>query len=341
MQIPLRTLIPLGLTALLLVSCGGKDVDEVAEADFTDPLTDENKITRPPNVITESENVLLQIKDAGTSRLLPTIQQARIRRDGSLRWLEVSVPTTQAWQVVRGFWQEQGFGIEIDLPEAGFLETTWQQDRSQVLGTGLSRYFDIALGVVNDTGVRHKFRARIEPGPHPESSNIFVSHRVIEQGGIGTDGEFIRLPSDPILEVEMMRRLMIAFRLPEESVATLEDLAQTIETSDLYETDGNHLTILRSYDESWQLLGVALDRSGFTVLDRDRTAGVVSLQVADPTIAEEELGFFRRMFNRGQERGEVREVELTVKPRGIDLVEVTAPANDEGEVIIRIIAKNL
>lgn len=332
------------ICGLALGSCSGQldSITASSQADFTDPLGDSNAITRPPNVIAEGDDVLLQINDAGVSRLLPELSQARIARAGSLRWLEVNVGVDEAWEVVRKFWNDQGFDLEFELPEAGFMETSWQQDRSRVVGTGISRYLDVAFGVINDTGVRHKFRVRIERGSTPTTSNIFVSHRVIEQGGIGTDGAFTRLPSDPILEVEMMRRLMIAFRLPEESIATLEELTEeVIADNDLYTLTGNTLTIARPFAQAWRLVGVALDRSGFTVDSSNLTARTYTLLIADVTDTSQKQDFFVNLFQRKQSDGELRQLDLELNEVDANTVAVVAPATAEGETIIRILAQNL
>ena len=129
--------------------------------------------------------------------------------------------------------------------KAGFLETTWELDRSTVVSTGLSEYVDALLNTVNDTGVRHKFRTRIERGNGADSTNIYISHRVIQEAGIGQPAGFTRLPSDPILEVEMMRRMMLTFRTPEENLITITEVEELASTNDLFEIQDNRLVIFR------------------------------------------------------------------------------------------------
>lgn len=331
----------LGSMALAGCSSPEKDVDKAAKADFKDPLQlNNNELARPPSVLSEQGNLLLRAGSSGISRLLPELKQARIRRDGSVRWLEVDVPTEQAWPLVRSFWIDAGFDIAIDIPEAGFIETGWQQDYTQVIGTGLTRYLDIALSRINDTGIRNQFRSRIEQGATLGQSYIYVTHRAVEQGGIGTDGLFSPLPTDRILEVEMLRRLMLAFRLPEESIATLAAIVAE-EDNDLYDLQGHILFIPRNRADAWRRLLLALDRGGFTVTNQDTEEGLITLLTADPTVRKEDIGFFNRLLQRGQDRGEPREVVLEVITLGPARVQVVAPANEEGASILKVLAEHL
>jgi outer membrane protein assembly factor BamC len=55
------------------------------------------------------------------------------------------------------------------------------------------------------------------------------------------------------------------------------------------------------FDRAWRRVGVALDRSGFTVEDRDRTQGVYFVRYIDPAFAgKEEPNFFAKLFSFGK-----------------------------------------
>ena len=63
-----------------------------------------------------------------------------------------------------------------------------------------------------------------------------------------------------------------------------------------------------SFDRAWRQVGLTLDRSGFTVEDRDRASGVYYVRYVDPkTAGQEEPGFWSRMFgNTGNPLAPVR-----------------------------------
>src|SRR6185295_5536698 len=55
------------------------------------------------------------------------------------------------------------------------------------------------------------------------------------------------------------------------------------------------------FDRAWRRVGLALDRSGFTVEDRDRGQGVYFVRYVDPKFAgKEEPNFFAKLFSFGK-----------------------------------------
>jgi outer membrane protein assembly factor BamC len=63
------------------------------------------------------------------------------------------------------------------------------------------------------------------------------------------------------------------------------------------------LQVDEPFDRAWRRVGLALDRSGFTVEDRDRANGVYYVRYVDPKLAgQEEPGFFSKLFGRGNDK---------------------------------------
>ncbi|MBC7708776.1 MAG: outer membrane protein assembly factor BamC, partial [Rhizobacter sp.] len=75
------------------------------------------------------------------------------------------------------------------------------------------------------------------------------------------------------------------------------------------------LAINDSFDRSWRRVGLALDRVGFTVVDRDRTAGTYFVRYADPDlIAKNEPGILDKMkFWSTDTKESVEQYRITVK----------------------------
>jgi outer membrane protein assembly factor BamC len=60
----------------------------------------------------------------------------------------------------------------------------------------------------------------------------------------------------------------------------------------------NELMLSDPYDNAWLRVGVALDRSNFTVDDKDRTRGLYSIRYVDPKdMSAEEQGFWSQVFH--------------------------------------------
>lgn len=64
--------------------------------------------------------------------VLPPIPGMRIERAGTQRWLRVDAPAESIWPVVRSFWEETGFKIAVETPEAGIMETDWAENRARI-----------------------------------------------------------------------------------------------------------------------------------------------------------------------------------------------------------------
>ena len=57
------------------------------------------------------------------------------------------------------------------------------------------------------------------------------------------------------------------------------------------------------FDRAWRRVGVALDRGGFEVTDRDRSQGLFMINYLDPEYEEHkksEQGFFANLFSKAE-----------------------------------------
>jgi outer membrane protein assembly factor BamC len=225
---------------------------------------------------------------AQASSVLPEVDKVRVERSGNQRWLSVAMPADALWDTVKDFWQETGFIVAIERREAGVMETDWAENRAK-LGDDLIRN---ALGKFLDslysTGERDKFRTRFEPGSEPGTTDIFISHRSMEEVYTSSAKEDTRWQpraADPELEAEMLRRLMVRLgsdnKRAEVAVAAAkaEPRARMAARSD---EGAGTLEVLERFDRAWRRVGLALDRVGFTVEDRDRSRGLYYVRYVDP-----------------------------------------------------------
>jgi len=221
----------------------------------------------------------------GETGLLPIVEQGRIERAGSERWLVLAGPPEKVWPVVRDLLVESGFLIATESPETGLLETDWAETRPRVAEGGLRGLFDRLLASVRSTGLRDRFRVRLERAPDGKSTEVYVSHRGLEevQAGAETD-RFVwqSRPSDPELEAEMLRRIMVRFGAPE-TVARAAVAKPAAALARLEKgADGTPtLLVVDDFDRSWRRVGLSLDRLGFAVEDRDRSKGLYFVRYAD------------------------------------------------------------
>jgi outer membrane protein assembly factor BamC len=246
------------------------------------------------------------------SELLPTNAEARVARAGTERWLVVKGTPEQAWSTVRKFWTDTGFVIATEQPAVGVMETDWAENRAEIPQDLLRKYVGKYIDAFYSTYKRDKFRTRIERGTDPGSVEIYISHRGMEQVPTtkidnvqGAGFAWAVMPPNPNLEAEMLSRLMMRFGVPEaqaEAAASPAAVARAAQHARL-EKGGDgiaKLVVDDPFDRAWRRVGLALDRTGFTVVDRDRSTGTYFVRFADPDAEmarkDREKGFLSKLL---------------------------------------------
>ena len=225
---------------------------------------------------------------AQNSVVLPQIDKVRVERSGTQRWLVVNVPAEKVWDTVKEFWQESGFIVNVERPEAGVMETDWAENRAKIGDDFIRRSLGKLLDTLYSTGERDKFRTRFEPGAELGTTDIFISHRGMEEVYSSSAKDQTRWQpraADPELEAEMLRRLMV--RLGAEEKRAEAALASSAKTEPRARMAGGKngdgiLEVDERFDRAWRRVGLALDRVGFTVEDRDRSRGLYFVRYVDP-----------------------------------------------------------
>ena len=244
----------------------------------------------------------------GAPGVLPSAPGARIERAGLQRWLVVDMPPEKLWPSVRDFWTETGFTLEIDSAETGTIETNWLENRARVPLDLVRRTLGRVLEGIYSSGTLDKFRTRIERLPDGRSE-VYVSHRGMEEVATSASRDsFIwqRRAPEPDLEVEMLNRLMLKIsggQRAQQMVATGKTPAPEIRDVRISgEGAGRGIDLDDPFDRAWRRVGLALDRGGFTVEDRDRSRGAYFVRYIDADeqarAAADRPGFFGRLFTR-------------------------------------------
>lgn len=220
------------------------------------------------------------------SAVLPKIENVRVERAGTQRWLVVPGTPEQLWPVIKDFWQETGFVINVETPEAGVMETDWNENRAKVPQSGITGFIGRALDSISSTSERDKYRTRLERGVQPGTTEIYVSHRGMEEVFVNEYKDTLRWQPrkpDPDLEAEILRRMMVRFGVEDERAKTQVAAAKLDPQAKLNRSaEGTLLALNDQFDRAWRRVGLALDRVGFTVEDRDRSKGLYFVRYIDP-----------------------------------------------------------
>ena len=234
-------------------------------------------------------------------KVSPTnIGDVSIARDGSQRWLSVKRPADQVWPLVHAFWIDNGLTYTTDQKELGILETDWAENKANFPKDFVHHYIGKVLDMVSSTGLRDRYRTRIE-STGPDSCEIYISHRGISEeyaDAAHMTTVWKPRPNDPELENEFLRRLMVKLGTSVEFATKSVEGVSIAGAAKLTLVNGKPVVELaQGFDNSWRRLGVALDRGGFTVEDRDRKAGLYFVRYVEKPKETSDVPWYKSMFN--------------------------------------------
>lgn len=355
----------MGLTACSTVEnfLGGDKLDYRSQAGKTTPLEVPPDLTQlardtryQPQTGVISANAQQQRPAAtpgaaGAQTTAPNvIGDMRIERHGTQRWLVSSLPAEKLWPQLRSFWQERGFTVTTDSPDVGVMETDWAENRAKLpqdlIRSTIGRVFESLYS----TSERDRFRTRVERTA--TGTEVFISHRGLQEvySSERKDATVWQArAADPQLEAEFLTRLMVKLGAqPETAQAAVTaagkapdapararivagQAAATVEVDD-------------GFDRAWRRVSLALDRTGFTVEDRDRAAGLFYVRYVDAKQAEkDEPGFFSKLFGGDADRAKLlQRYRVSVKATGakttVSVLNNTGAA-DNGDAAKVIVAR--
>lgn len=275
----------------------------------------------------------------------------RIERDGNQRWLVVNRPADKLWEPVRDFWQESGFNLDQADASVGIMETDWAENRAKLPQDFIRSTLGKMLDSLYSTGERDKFRTRLERNANG-STDIYITHRgMIEVYGTTTKDNTVwqPRPSDPELETEFLRRLMVKLGVSQEqSRAIAAAPAPRTQAARMATVNNQPVVQLdEGFDRAWRRVGLALDRTGFTVEDRNRNEGTYFVRYVAPNADKKEPGFFGKLFSGSSAATPPLKYRIVVRSQGESttvsvLNEAGAPdTSANAERIVRVITDDL
>jgi outer membrane protein assembly factor BamC len=229
-------------------------------------------------------------------KFLPLSEGAQIKRDGKIRWLVLQGKPEVIWPKVKRFWREEGFTLKIENPTLGIMETGWAENRADLPQQGLRKYLGKVFDALHSVPTRDKFRVRLERGSAAGMTELYLTHRGVEEVVKGKDLVWQGRPSDPELEAEMLNRLMVFIGIEKKRADTMLVTAkdESVSRAQLTHTKAGQVNLIvrEEFARAWRRTGLALDRIGFAVEDIDRSSGVYFIRPK----AEKKKGFWASLF---------------------------------------------
>jgi outer membrane protein assembly factor BamC len=280
----------------------------------------------------------------------------KVEKDEHRRWLSVPKPPEQVWPLIVSFWQDLGFTLTKNDASAGVLETNWAENRAKLPQDFIRKSLGSLLDSAYSTGEMDQYRTRIERTP--SGSEIFVTHRGMIEVYTNPQKDFTKWeprPSDPELENEILSKLLVKLGASETiarnavenpvSAAPKKDRARV-----LTDKPAATLEVDDNLDRAWRRVGIALDRSGFTVEDRDRAAGLYFVRYVDPKTAGQDAtaGFFAKLFGSSSDTsGAALKYQVSLKSEGSKTIvsvlnsQGAPDAGENGQRIATLLADEL
>ena len=360
------------LAASLLAGCSTiRDTMEGERVDYKTSGTKGPSLDVPPDLTQLSRDTRYVVPGTAVSASSYQIAQpaqtvttaaaavgdVRIERAGNQRWLVVNRPADKLWTPVRDFWLESGFLLAQDQENLGIMETDYAENRAKLpqdfIRNALGKVFDSLYS----TGERDKFRTRLERRPDG-GTEIYISHRGMEEvvtgtkaGGSSANGDgTIWQPraTDPELEAEFLRRLMVKLGVTQEQSKALIAAGATAQTSRIAMVNSVPMVqIDEGFERAWRRVGLALDRTGFTVEDRDRSQGTYFVRYVEPTANKGEPGFFSKLFSGSAATVMPLKYRISVKSEGekttvsVLNAQGTPESSANAQRIVQVIADDL
>jgi len=226
----------------------------------------------------------------GSGEVLPQIENISVKRDGDIRWLVVRATVDDVWYKIISFWHENGILLLEQDPTVGVMRTNWIENRADIKSDFVTDFVRKAFDGAYSAATRDQYRVRLEEGEEAGVTEVYLTHRGMEEQMIqGTSNEdeqsaWVIRPTDHGLEAEMMRRMMVYFGVSDKRAS--KDLAKadaSKQRSQLLQGRGqSELKIAEEFPRAWRIAGMALDRGGFAVEDRDRGKGIYYVRYNDP-----------------------------------------------------------
>lgn len=318
-------------------------------------LTRDNRYAVPGGPVTASS---YQQGQAGppVPVAVATIGDVRIERAGNQRWLVVKRPPEVLWDPIKDFWQEYGFLLSMDQKNLGIMETDWAENRAKIPQDLIRQTLGNLLDSLYSTAERDRFRTRLERNAAGETE-IFISHRgMIEVYRTGNaaiaTGDASTVwqprPAEPELETEFLRRLMVKLGVSQEQAKAATAAGAYRPSARIAQVNGRPVVQLDdNFDRAWRRVGLSLDRTGFTVEDRDRSQGTYFVRYVEPNPDKQEPGFLGRLFGSSRKANAPIKYRVVLRSQGDSTVvsvldDAGAPdTSANAQRIVKVIADDI
>lgn len=340
----LFTLLTVLLFSVVLSSCGSKPSKAFKKNTKIDYKSSRKgkSLEVPPGLNNPNRNNTLSVPSSGSatfsnyqgkkvarttsggSSVLPLQNKIKFIRNGNKYWLVVQGTPQAVWNSVREFWVQQGFILAIDNPTIGIMETDWAENRAKIAKGVVRKVIGKVFSGAYSSGTRDRFRVRLERGAEAGTIELYMTHKglteELQSDGLSHTGSVWKpRKRDVELEVEMLKRIMVHVGVSKQRVLALAKNASTRSTATIQsqmgkDGEGVYVDVRADFSRAWRVVGLALDRTGFNVVDRNRSKGVYFVSYNDPDRqGKKRKGLFKIFKRKKKKASTVYQVKITAE----------------------------
>jgi outer membrane protein assembly factor BamC len=271
--------------------------------------------------------------------VLPDFPGMHIEQKGTQRWLVIDAPPQALWDKVQTFWQQNGFYLTEANREIGVMQTDWAENHAKLPQDLIRKYLGKVFDSLYDTGERDRYRTVFERSPDGKATQIFISHQTMVE--VYTDTQHTQTTwqpgtPDPTLDEIFLRKLMVSLGASDAQakaeIASAQQQARQAPRAVLID-GGRALQLPDDMEQAWRRVSLALNTAGFTVTERDRSAGSFDVRYVDPQAAlkaeKDKEGFFGKLFGHKNQTVKPENLRISVQAAGTGS-QVTVKSLDGG-----------
>ena len=335
---------------LLLNGCGaadkvapGRKIDykksDTTEALEVPPDLSSTTINEAPAMVESISSTRQQDPDAAIGRVavMPDTGSLRVERDGDQQWLVIQATPSEVWPRVREFWMQEGFLLKLEDPRVGIIETGWAENRADIPQGPIRNTLGKVLDVAYSAATRDQYRVRLEAGAETGTTELFLTHRGVEEvvTGPATDTTTVwkPRPTDPELEAEMLKRLMVFMGVEQQKAQTMlaTRTPRQVRAQLVADDTGAMLMVMEDFSRAWRRTGIALDRVGFAVEDRNRAEGIYYVRYSDPLATQDDEGLLSGLAFWSKDEAVARQYQIELLAEGAQTRVIVNDANGNRE----------
>ncbi len=302
------SLVAVGICTFMLNSCSTIDTTR----EYSDASPRNADLVVPPGLSSPELNTNYAFvggnstsKSLQSGYQLDQVKGMRIAQGGSQRWLVIdNKKVDQIWPMMLGYINQLGLSIKYQNPNVGLLQTDWATRNTNVKETGVRNLFSsIGWGSMYSLSAQYMYRVTL--WQQESNTLVFVTNYQMDEvyPGCVTNPnmnknyttndqvtKWMPVPPDPQLELNFLMQFMGFAGFSQEQVK--QAVAVIVSAPKQAELKLDKITINDTFDRAWWRTGLALERAGLGVNDKNRDLGEYYVYKLQSQIDNSDNGWF-------------------------------------------------